>query len=363
MKKRSAPGRKTVNGPAVAVVCLAVLLALVPLPAAVVERFYATGLYATLQPLMTFASNAAPFAWLDVLMAAAALAFAALFLRDLWRGGWRRGIGLAVLRALVWCCALYLIFLAAWGLNYRRQRLTDRLAYDAAAVTPAAAARLANQAVERVNSLHAAAHAEGWVGAGAIDPALAGSFDRVVRELGVTRRGVVVGRPKRSMLDIYFRRAGVAGMTDPLFLETLVASDLLPFERPFVVAHEWSHLAGMTDEGEANLAGWLASVRGSTADQYSGWLFMYGEAMRTLMPADRAAIGARLAQGPRDDLRAIRDRTLKNVDPRVATAGWRVYDSYLKANRVESGMASYTEVVRLVLGLKLDPAAKTPQSD
>jgi hypothetical protein len=41
-------------------------------------------------------------------------------------------------------------------------------------------------------------------------------------------------------------------MTDPFFLETLVASDVLPFERPFLVAHEWSHLAGIADEGEAN---------------------------------------------------------------------------------------------------------------
>ena len=36
-----------------------------------------------------------------------------------------------------------------------------------------------------------------------------------------------------------------------------------------------------------------------------------------------------------------------------AWAGWRVYDSYLKANRVEAGAASYAEVVRLVLGARL----------
>src|SRR5205085_5071164 len=99
-----------------------------------------------------------------------------------------------------------------------------------------------------------------------------------MRQLGASRE-TTVGRPKRTLLDWYFVRAGVSGMTDPFFLETLVASDLLPFERPFVIAHEWSHLAGLTDEGEANLAGWLACIAGSAADQYSGWLFMYDEAM------------------------------------------------------------------------------------
>jgi hypothetical protein len=37
----------------------------------------------------------------------------------------------------------------------------------------------------------------------------------------------------------------------------------------------------------------------------------------------------------------------------MSAAGWRVYDSYLKANRVEAGAASYGEVVRLALGARL----------
>ena len=65
-------------------------------------------------------------------------------------------------------------------------------------------------------------------------------------------------------------------------------------------------------------------------------------------------MAASLAAGPRADLRAIRERYARDVNPRVADAGWRVYDSYLKANRVEAGAASYDEVVRLVLGLRVD---------
>ena len=40
---------------------------------------------------------------------------------------------------------------------------------------------------------------------------------------------------------------------------------------------------------------------------------------------------------------------------RLSAAGWRFYDSFLKANRVESGAASYAEVVRLVLGVRFGP--------
>jgi hypothetical protein len=61
-----------------------------------------------------------------------------------------------------------------------------------------------------------------------------------------------------------------------------VASDVLPVERPMVVAHEWSHLAGFADESEANFLGWLACVGGSDEAAYSGWLFLYGEVTGTL---------------------------------------------------------------------------------
>jgi hypothetical protein len=37
-------------------------------------------------------------------------------------------------------------------------------------------------------------------------------------------------------------------MTDPSSPRHSVQRELLPFERPFVIAHEWSHLAGFADE-------------------------------------------------------------------------------------------------------------------
>ncbi len=159
-------------------------------------------------------------------------------------------------------------------------------------------------------------------------------------------------RPKHTVLDAYFRRAGVDGMTDPYFLETLIASDLLPIERPFVVAHEWSHLAGIADEGEANYVGWLTCMRGTSSDRYSASLLLYEELSASLDRRARASIVGSLAPGPRSDLQAIARRQAQQVNPQVAAVGWRVYDQYLKANRIESGAASYAEVVRLVLGVR-----------
>jgi hypothetical protein len=51
-------------------------------------------------------------------------------------------------------------------------------------------------------------------------------------------------------------------------------------------------------------------------------------------------------------LNAIADRYRRQVSPNLSAAGWRVYDRYLKANRIAAGAASYGEVVRLVLGVR-----------
>jgi hypothetical protein len=46
---------------------------------------------------------------------------------------------------------------------------------------------------------------------------------------------------------------------------------------------------------------------------------------------------------------------IAHAQPAVRRASWGVYDRYLRANRVPEGVASYDEVVRLVLGA---PAAR-----
>jgi hypothetical protein len=338
-------------------VALAALAALVPAPPDLVDRFYSAAAYATLQRAMTALTNRVPFALFDLLLVFAILAWFSLAARDVVRrpaGGGLRAAARIAVRTIVWSAGFYIAFLLAWGLNYRRTPLIQKLPFDARAVTVGAAQSLTLTSVEQLNALHDAAHEAGWPPAGTIDSALAASVARVDRATG--GRGVVTaGRPKRTMLDWYFRRAAVDGMTDPYFLETLVSSTLLPFERPFVVAHEWSHLAGVADEGDANFLAWLACVQSSPPAQYSGWLFLYSQLAATLRGQTRIEVVARLGAGPRADLTAIRARVVQQIDPRVAAAGQRVYDRYLKANRVESGVESYDHVVQLVLGVRFGP--------
>jgi hypothetical protein len=339
-----------------ALVVIAIGGALVPLPAAIVERQYANVLYPLVQHGMTGLSNFVPFALADTLLVAGLAWLVWQITRALVRGrldGWRRVLARLLARSATAVAALYLLFLATWGLNYRRVPLVGRVRFDPQAVSADAARVLALTTVERVNALYNPAGARESDN-GAVDATLADAFARAQQTLGASWLARPA-RPKRTLLDVYFKAAGVEGMTDPYFLETLVASDLLPFERPFVVAHEWSHLAGFADEGEANFVGWLTCVRGSAAARYSGWLFLYGEVAAALKGSERAAIAGRLDPGPRADLLASAERVRSHLSPVISAAGWQVYDRYLKANRVAAGTGSYAEVVRLILGVRFGP--------
>jgi hypothetical protein len=307
--------------------------------------------------MLTAASNLVPIPLLDVLIGVVTVGFLALAWRDL-----RSNAGIAsralriVSRLVVVASISYLAFLAAWGLNYRRVPLAEALPFDSGRVTTDAAKRAAALAVDRVNALHDEAHAAGWPSADAIDGTLVEGLRRAVHDLG---RGasIVPARPKITMLDWYFRRAAVDGMTDPFFLETLIATNVLPFERPFVVAHEWSHLAGFADEGDANFVGWLTCLRATPQARYSGWLFLYSQIAQSIGGRAAAPIAEHLADGPRADLQAIRDRVARHLNPRVAAVSWGAYDAYLKANRIEAGTDSYAQVVRLALGVRLPSGA------
>jgi len=331
---------------------LALAAFLIPLPPESIERFYSSSIFPVIQAVSTSASNRTAIAWFDVLVVAVVLVTVSLCVLDVTSRRARDASRRIVRRLVTLAAAVSLLFFASWGLNYRRLPLREKLPFDDGLITPDAALALARETVARLGSTYEAAHTEGWPAQGVVSQTLALSFSRTAASLGLPG-AVVPGRPKRSLFDLYFRRAGVAGMTDPFFLETLVSSDLLPFERPVVVAHEWAHLAGITDEGEANLVGWLTCVRGTAPEQYSGWLFLYSEVVATLPRDGAREISARVAPGPRADLQAIRERYEREVSPRVSFAGWQVYDRYLKVNRVEAGTQSYAEVVRLILGTNL----------
>jgi hypothetical protein len=337
---------------AAGLIVIAAIATMAPLPPERVERLYSRGIYPAIQRALTPATNLVPIAVLDV----AALALLAYLVLRFIRAGRGKAGARAVAVTLVKSVAVvYVLFLVLWGLNYRRVPLAAALDFDPGRVTEERTFALAAESVRRVNALHANAHAiaaNHGLDRSSLESAL-GAALRALDGRGFPRDGdhLRTGRPKWSLLGHYFRYAAIDGMTNPLFLEVILNPDLLAVERPEVLAHEWAHLAGYAEESDANFVAWLTCLRGDALAQYSGWLSAYGRAA-SVLPRERRAALPRLDEGPREDLAAIAARYGRS-SPAVRKAAREVYDSYLKANRVEEGIASYDRVLRLMLGTTL----------
>jgi hypothetical protein len=327
----------------------------VPFPSRLVEAWYSRGLYPVLQVSITSFSNLVPFALLDLTALTLVVALGFGFWRRVRAVGIVRALTSGVVTLLTLTAVVFLLFVALWGLNYRRLPLDQKIVYDRSRVTREAALRLGDYALREVNGLHASAHGPDEPAGASADraqTALETAFASAQRMLG-SERLAVPGVPKRSLLERYFRLAAIDGMTDPYFLEIILNPDTLPFERPFVLMHEWAHLAGYADESEANFVAWLACAQGDAMARYSGWLAIFEHVVASLPRTDRAKLTSQLAAGPRRDLQAAAARYAR-ASPLVRTAARDVYDTYLRANRVSEGVASYTAVVRLMLGAGLE---------
>jgi len=340
------------------IVFLALLVALLPPGAVLAERWYADWLYPILQANLTSLSNRSPIALFDVAIAIFILIAIGIWswsirmarrkqaIRSLWRG---------FVATLTLLAVVYLWFLASWGLNYARPPLESTMKYDASRITPEAVRALAEYSIDRANQTHAAGHAAGFPAINDSPQALVDALHQVEKELG-RPRPTVIATPKWSVFSPFYRASGVSGQLGPFFLETLLNPDLTGPERPAVLAHEWAHLSGYAPESDASFVGLLAALRAGPAAEYSAWLDLVSESVNQLQPVTQRLVLQKLAQGPRDDQAAIRERLKALVRP-VEKVAWSSYDRMLKSQGVEEGVKSYSRVIQLLIGTE---ALKVP---
>lgn len=348
----------------VSIIMLALGLALFPLPAAWIERFYSNGLYPKLQAALTPLTNLLPFALADLLIAGFALGLPLWWImriRSAGRGHRLKAVAALSFNLVVLVAVLFLSFQMLWGFNYLRKPLPLKLEYDEQALTSEAITELTRTSIEQLNSLSAEARSNSWPDEEVWRSQLHDSFDNTVKQLG-NDAGIAAAIPKRSLLNFYLAAAGIEGFVNPFGHEVILDSELLPFEKPFLVAHEWSHLAGFADESEASFAGLLACLHSSSvALRYSGWLALYQHLPRQTNEAgnESGSSGStqplpKLVPEVVADLRAISERVGKHINASISKAQAEVYDRFLKANRVEAGIASYNLLVRLVVSTRFE---------
>jgi len=326
----------------------AVVITLVPMPSWLIDMVYSRAVYPALQSMLTGISNLVPFSLLDFLILTAVFLSMKRFVKllgSIRTHGFFRVTWEGIRRTLRVVGVVVIVFMVVWGFNYRRLPIGSDKAPPPKPTTEALMAAMAD-----VNVLASRLRDTKQVDM---------SFDSVADKLREPMNNALMqvdrvplsqhGRPKFSLvLTPFFTWTGVDGMIDPLALESIVHPDLLPFERPYALAHGWAHLAGMTDEAEASAIGWLACMNGPPPLAYSGSLYLLREVGAALPDEARNDAFSRLDPGVRSDLVAIAQR-LQQEQPTVQKAAYQIYDEYLKANRVKDGAASYGRALSFIL--------------
>ena len=163
-------------------------------------------------------------------------------------------------------------------------------------------------------------------------------------------------RPAGVLLGI-----STAGIFFPYSLEPHIDAGLHPITQPVTGAHEMGHAFGITDEGECNYIGAAVCLQSAEeAIRYSAHVQIIRWTFYPLLRLGYRADDLRLLIGPSvlADIKSIRER--HDSFPEYFPYEWRnmIYNTYLKAQGVESGLESYGEVLGMLMADYLEETAR-----
>lgn len=254
-------------------------------------------------------------------------------------------------------------FHLAWGLNYARPPLGDRIGLEEIEPDAENLARLTRVLAAEVNRTYAWAVEGGQITEESpstllLPPrSIADRLDAAYDQLQPRLADIKFSPPKLPHIASWvLTRMGISGFYFPFTGEATVNRQLPEFALAFAMAHEMAHQRGTAREDEANFLAYLACREsGLAAARYGGALgafgIAYGALWRTAPDSVQAMGAGILAAGPRADRAALRAFWQRHEGP-ASHAAHRVNDAYLKANAQRAGTASYSRAVRLLVALE-----------
>ena len=324
----------------------ALVLLTAPLPAASVESLYSRGVYRLIQPAVAKVAGLVPFALFDlVVIVACALTLRWFVIAILLPR--TNGVRSFSRAATLWA-TLLIVFAMTWGLNFRRLPLTASPEFDASRLTPEAVRELAVRTVRNLNEIHRALPRE-WPSEIEMRAAMAPHFLDASEDLGGWRPAI--SQPKATLLHWFMPRTGINGYYLSLLHEIAINPELLPHERPYVLAHEWGHGLGHANESEASYVGWLACDRGPPWARYGAWMRVLDYLMDDLPRDELKVILAPLDSGVRRDYDARLQRARKHIRPTLRRINVAVTNSAATVGRVDESQRDYDLMIQLIIGI------------
>ncbi|MBO6082978.1 MAG: DUF3810 domain-containing protein [Bacteroidales bacterium] len=312
--------------------------------------FYATRLYPPISACLSWLASPFPISLTEWIVVLAIVLFIwlivrAVLRRDRW---WKCLLQEAVL--LLW---VYVWFYGAWGINYFRSDIYARTGTIPMPYEEHEFQDFLDEFAEQLNENWCPAEAFEDIDDAVLEPRVKAWYAALPSELGLCQPRTWQ-HPKRITFNRLFSGVGVLGFLGPAFDEMHLNREITPLERPFVFAHEYSHVLGVSSEAEANFWAFEASFAAdSQAIRYSALfslLTFTWNNIRSLLGEDAFQEWvATLRPEIREDMQAIHAYWQDRRWPWLARVQHRFYNFFLRSNRIADGTKNYGQVLRLVL--------------
>ena len=313
-------------------------------------EWYMSSCYPPVAFVLSFLTHWIPFSLLDILVVAAVLLLLAsivlLCIKRLTIRCWVNIFCLSVLWIAVW-------FYMAWGIGYFRLGFFERFSVE----PPKEDQAFFEAFVERyIDSLNRAYVAEPWFDLKEIDEEIEALYEK---HHALLRLPYPCGwrRTKPTISEPLMTRMGVSGYFDPFFNEVQVNNYSLPITYPYTLAHEKAHQFGIAHEAECNLCATVICTASShPLVRYSGYLQTVSyllSNLRKISPDNYREIVEKIDPKIRADYRAIQEHWQKGINPTLSAMQEKVYDAYLKTNKQQSGVLSYSEMTGLLVAWEI----------
>ncbi len=317
-----------------------------------VENVYSRWAYRIIASVITPITGAVPFSIALLVFVAGPLVFLAL-----WIANWvyrQKVKGMSRWRGLIWgpkwllviVPIVWLWFLLFWGMGYARLPVETRLNFDDGTVSEAELRQIKGALLQIILQNAPSRPEDRDIGRAVA--AVAQAMQDAVSEW---EGGAIhlPGRVKATPPGLLMMN-GTSGVCVPFTLEPHVDGGLPDTAFVFVAAHELGHIAGVCDEGETNLLGYIAGLRAKNPfAQYAVALDVYLDVVRQLPSAERKTAIKQLPEQARQDLQRIREAQERYRIDWFQKWSWRAYNQYLKSQGVQEGVRSYGRGTQLLV--------------
>ena len=270
---------------------------------------------------------------------------------------------------LLW---VYAWFYIAWGLNYSQPNIYCRTGMKPVEVSEAKFREFAYRYADSINYLSEERRVKSEETAfddqresqfnGMVDDGLKNRVrDTVLKgynEIGA-KEGINAPfnqhpHAKTMLFTPLSSMSGVTGSMGPFFCEFTLNGDIRPHDYPAIYAHEFAHLLGIANEGEANFYSYIVCTASSDkAVKFSGYYHIFFHVLRNVFDILGEKEGEKFLKYIRPEIiqlaKSDRNYWLSKRCKVLDAAQDFIFDFYLKGNHVAEGRKSYSGVIGLIL--------------